>query len=348
MKKRALITGITGQDGSYLSELLLEKNYEVHGIVRRSSSNNLSRIEHVVEQLHLHPGDLTDGMSLKRIVREVQPHEVYNLAAMSHVKFSFDAPEHTMEVNGQGPLRLLEAIRQECRDARFYQASTSELFGGIQKTPQYETTPFYPRSPYATSKLFAFWSVVNYREAYKIFASNGILFNHESPRRGKDFVTRKISQGVARIHLGLQEEIVLGNLDAKRDWGYAKDYVEGMWRILQCQRAQDFVLATGKMRSVREFVESCFAAIHKQILWEGKSVDEIGKDLSTGRTLIRVSKEFFRPTEVDVLCGDATKAHTDLGWSPKTTFSELATMMVEEDLKLLKASLGATATIESI
>lgn len=333
--KKAFITGTTGQDGSYLAELLLEKGYEVHGLVRRTSTPSLERIEHLLgdPRLHLHEGDLTDFSSLKRIITKVKPDEIYNLGAMSHVKVSFDVPETAAEINGVGTLRLLELLRQTCPDCKFYQASTSELFGKVAETPQSEITQFYPRSPYGVSKLFAYWSVVNYREAYNLFACNGILFNHESPRRGENFVTRKITLGIARISQGLQKDLVLGNLDSRRDWGYAKDFVEGMWRMLQQDTPDDFVLATGETSTVRSFVELGFNYVGRHLIWEGEGVNEVGRDAQSGEVLVSVSKEFFRPTEVDILCGNPIKAKTVLGWSATTSLEKLAAMMVEADIQ---------------
>ncbi len=330
--KKALITGITGQDGSYLAELLLEKGYEVHGLVRRSSNSNLQRIHHI-EDLKLHQGDLSDSVSLKSIISLVQPDEVYNLGAMSHVKASFEMPEYTADVDGLGVLRMLEAIRQECPEARFYQASTSELFGKVLETPQRETTPFYPRSPYGVAKLYAYWAVVNYREAYNMFACNGILFNHESPRRGETFVTRKITLAIARIKAGLQEKLLVGNLEAKRDWGYAKDFVEGMWRMLQHSIPEDFVLATGVTTSVRRFIELAFLAAGIRLEWEGSGVHEKGLDAKTGKVVVEVSPDYFRPAEVDLLIGDPQKAREKLNWVPQTSLEQLVEMMVEHDLK---------------
>lgn len=337
--KKALITGITGQDGSYLAEVLLEKGYTVHGLVRRSSSPNLTRIQHLCEdsalkkRFFLHEGDLSDATNLKRIVENIEPQEIYNLAAMSDVKSSFDIPEYTIDVDGVGVLRLLEAIRAVDSSIRFYQASTSELFGKVQEIPQSEKTPFYPRSPYGVAKLYAYWIVVNYREAYQLFACNGILFNHESPRRGENFVSRKITLGVARMKAGLQEKLVLGNLDAKRDWGYAKDFVEGMWLMLQQKTPEDYVLATGETTSVRRFVELTFQEVGIEIAWEGKGVDEKGRDAKTGQVLVEVSQEFFRPAEVDILIGDPTKAQKKLGWTGTLPVEELVSMMVKSDLE---------------
>ncbi|MEN9343686.1 MAG: GDP-mannose 4,6-dehydratase [Chlamydiota bacterium] len=339
MKKTALITGITGQDGSYLAELLIEKGYEVHGLVRRSSQNNLTRLSSLLSSLVLHEGDLTDSSSIQRIVDEVQPDEVYNLAAMSHVKGSFDMPEYTADVDGLGALRLLNALRSNCPHARFYQASTSELYGKVREVPQTETTPFYPRSPYGVAKLYAYWAVINYREAYNLYACNGILFNHESPRRGETFVSRKITLAVAKIALGLQHRLTLGNLDAKRDWGYAKDFVEGMWLMLQQQIPDDYVLATGYTTTVRDFVDLSFKHVGITIEWRGQGVDEKGFDANSGELLVEVSPEFFRPSEVDLLIGSPAKARKNLGWEPKTTLPELVHMMMESDLTLAKNAL---------
>lgn len=337
--KKALITGITGQDGSYLAEFLLDKGYQVHGLTRRSSSANLQRISHLERNpgLFLHEGDLGDSSSLKRVVEKVHPDEVYNLAAMSHVKVSFDMPEYTTDVNATGVLRLLEAIRSANTKARFYQASTSELFGKVREVPQTETTPFYPRSPYGAAKLYAYWIVVNYRESYGLYACNGILFNHESPRRGETFVSRKITLAAAKIAAGLQEKLLLGNLDAKRDWGYAKDFVEGMWLMLQQDGPEDYVLATGQTTPVRKFVEMAFEAVGLPISWEGKGVDErgLGPD---GNVLVEVSKEFFRPAEVDLLIGSPRKAKENLGWEPKTSIEKLVKIMIEHDQKQLEGA----------
>ena len=333
--QRALITGITGQDGSYLAELLLEKGYQVHGLFRRTSLPSTSRIAHLLEkkQLILHEGDLLDGAALQRLIANVLPDELYHLAAMSHVQSSFEMPEFTTDVNALGALRLLEALRKEKPCCKFYQASTSELFGKVQETPQRETTPFYPRSPYGISKLHAYWTVINYREAYDLFACNGILFNHESPRRGIEFVSRKITIAAARIHLGLQEKLILGNLDAKRDWGYAKDFVFGMYLMLQRQKAADYVLATGYAHSVRHFVELAFSQVGITIFWEGAGAQEKGIDRATGKVIVEVSPQFFRPTEVDLLIGDASKAKKDLGWSATLSLENLVQLMVEEDIK---------------
>ena len=345
MAKTALITGITGQDGAYLAELLLSKGYHVHGIKRRSSSFNTGRIDHLYQDPHdkgvrmkLHYGDMTDSTNLIRIVQETQPDEIYNLAAQSHVQVSFETAEYTGNADALGTLRLLEAIRLLglAKKTRFYQASTSELYGLVQEVPQRETTPFYPRSPYAAAKLYGYWITVNYREAYGIHASNGILFNHESPIRGETFVTRKISRAVAAISLGLQDKLYLGNLSAKRDWGHARDYVEGMWRIVQQKKAEDFVLATGETHEVREFVELAFAEVGITIDWKGKGVKEKGIDRKTGKTLVEVDPRYFRPTEVDLLIGDPTKARKKLGWKASTPFKTLVSDMVIADVELVK------------
>jgi GDPmannose 4,6-dehydratase len=340
MKKVALITGVTGQDGAYLAELLLAKGYEVHGIKRRASLFNTDRIDHLYQDPHvsqrnfvLHYGDLTDSSNLIRIVQQVQPDEIYNLAAMSHVAVSFETPEYTADADGLGTLRLLEAIRILGleKKTRFYQASTSELYGLVQETPQKETTPFYPRSPYAVAKLYAYWITVNYREAYGIFACNGILFNHESPLRGETFVTRKITQALARIKLGLQDCLFLGNLDARRDWGHAKDYVEVQWLMLQQEQPEDFVIATGEQHSVRDFVNAAAAELQIQISWHGQGAHETGLD-AQGRAIVKVDPRYYRPTEVESLLGDASKAKQKLGWTPKTSFKELVAEMAREDL----------------
>jgi GDPmannose 4,6-dehydratase len=340
MTKIALITGVTGQDGAYLSELLLSKGYIVHGVKRRSSSFNTSRVDHLYTDPHegptrffMHYGDLTDSTNMIRLIQETQPDEIYNLAAQSHVQVSFETPEYTANADAVGTLRVLEAMRilgLEKR-TRFYQASTSELYGQVQETPQRETTPFYPRSPYAVAKLYAYWITVNYREAYGIHASNGILFNHESPLRGETFVTRKITRSVAAIELGRQSKLYLGNLDAKRDWGHARDYVEGMWRIVQHERPDDWVLATGKTTSVRAFVELAFAEIGRLIVWEGSGVDEVGRDAVTGAVLVGIDPAYFRPTEVDLLLGDPGKAERELGWRHTTTLAGLVNEMVAHD-----------------
>ena len=343
--KVALITGATGQDGALLAELLLGKGYVVHGLKRRSSSFNTARVDHLYRDLHepdvrfkLHYGDLTDATNLIRVVEEVQPTEIYNLAAQSHVQVSFETPEYTANADGIGTLRLLEAIRilKMSDRVRFYQASTSELFGKVQEIPQRETTPFYPRSPYAAAKLYAYWITVNYREAYGLHASNGILFNHEGPTRGETFVTRKISRAVAAIELGRQNRLYLGNLDAKRDWGNARDFVEGMWRILQQPEPDDYVLATGETHSIREFVELAFSHVGRRIVWKGQGVDEKGIDERTGDVLIEVDPRYFRPTEVDLLLGDPSKAREKLGWVHQTGFADLVREMVEYDLEALK------------
>lgn len=340
MTKIALITGVTGQDGAYLSELLLGKGYVVHGVKRRASSFNTSRIDHLYRDRHegqtrffLHHGDLTDATNLIRLVQETQPDEIYNLAAQSHVAVSFETPEYTANADGIGTLRLLEAIRilGRERQTRFYQASTSELYGLVQQVPQSETTPFYPRSPYAAAKLYAYWITVNYREAYGIHATNGILFNHESPLRGETFVTRKITRAVAAIDAGTQSTLYLGNMDAKRDWGHARDYVDGMWRIVQHEKPDDWVLATGVTTSVRVFVELAFAETGRTIEWSGEGVDEIGRCAGSGDVLVRVDARYFRPTEVNLLLGDATKARTRLGWEATTSMEQLVTEMVAAD-----------------
>ena len=320
---KALITGITGQDGSYLAELLLEKGYEVHGIVRRSSLINTHRIDHIYDKIQLHYGDLTDSGSIISLVQKIKPTEVYNLAAMSHVKVSFEIPEYTGEVDALGTLRLLEAIRLLDHECKFYQASTSELYGLVQEVPQKETTPFYPRSPYGCAKLYAYWITKNYREAYGIHASNGILFNHESPRRGETFVTRKVTRGLSRISTGMESELLLGNLDAKRDWGHAKDFVRGMWMITQHHTPDEFVLATGKMRSVREFVEEAATYFGLNIEWRGEGMEEVGYCKSLRRNIIKVHPKYYRPTEVEELLGDATKAKKVLGWEPELSFTDL-------------------------
>jgi len=343
--KSALITGATGQDGAYLAELLLAKGYVVHGIKRRSSSFNTARVDHLYRdpheegvRFHLHYGDVTDATNLIRIVQETQPDEIYNLAAQSHVQVSFETPEYTANADAIGTLRLLEAIRILGREklTRFYQASTSELYGKAQETPQKETTPFYPRSPYAAAKLYAHWITVNYREAYGMHASNGILFNHESPIRGETFVTRKITRAVAAIELGLQATLFLGNLNARRDWGHARDYVEGMWRIVQQDEPDDFVLATGEAHSVREFVEKAFACVGRIIVWKGEGADEKGLDQDSGKVLIEVDPRYFRPTEVEALIGDPRKAHNKLGWRHRVTFDELVQDMVKSDLEAVR------------
>jgi len=335
MRKTALITGITGQDGSYLAELLLEKEYEVHGIMRRSSSFNTSRIDHIFDRIKLHYGDLVDSSNLCSIMAKVKPDEVYNLGAQSHVAVSFCEPEYTAQTDGVGTLRLLEAIRT-CgleKSTRFYQASTSELYGLVQEVPQKETTPFYPRSPYAVAKLYGFWIVKNYREAYGMYALNGILFNHESPRRGGTFVTKKVTAAVASIMAGKQERIVLGNLDSLRDWGHARDYVRAMWMMLQTEAPQDYVVATNKQYSVREFVTLCFEMVGRPIIWRGTGLEEEGVDEKTGQVLVQVSPKYFRPAEVETLLGDATKAEKELGWKPEVSFKDLVHEMLEYDMK---------------
>jgi len=323
--KVALITGITGQDGSYLAELLLEKGYEVHGIVRRSSLINTHRIDHIYEQIKLHYGDLTDATNLISVIQKVQPDEIYNLGAQSHVKVSFEIPEYTGQVDGLGTLRILEAVRLLGMEkkTRIYQASTSELYGEVQEVPQTETTPFYPRSPYGVAKLYGYWIIKNYREAYNLHASSGILFNHESPRRGETFVTRKITRGLSQISVGLQDILYLGNLDAKRDWGHAKDFVEAMWLMLQQDEPDDYVIATGEQYSVREFVDRAAPFFGLNIIWKGEGLDEEGVDKITGRSIIKVSEKYFRPTEVESLLGDPSKAKEKLGWEPTTTFDQL-------------------------
>lgn len=350
--KKALITGVTGQDGSYLAEFLLNKGYEVHGIIRRSSSFNTKRIEHLyieeyIEDMHnaknfyLHYGDITDSTNVIALIQKIRPDEIYNLAAQSHVKVSFDIPEYTANVDALGTLRILEAVHLlDLKDTKIYQASTSELYGLVQEVPQSETTPFYPRSPYGVAKLYGFWITKNYREAYDIFACNGILFNHESPRRGETFVTRKITLAAARIKLGLQKKLYLGNLNAKRDWGHAKDYVECMWLILQNDVPDDFVIATGEMHTVREFCELAFKEVGIDLRWEGDNIEEKGIDNETGEVLIEVDPQYFRPTEVDQLLGDPSKAMEKLGWNPtQTPFKTLVKEMVQEDLKLVKKEL---------
>ena len=337
--KKAFITGITGQDGSYLAELLLSKGYEVHGMIRRSSSFNTGRIDHIYRDPHeantrllLHYGDLNDASSINRLLREIHPDEIYNLGAQSHVRVSFDVPEYTGEVDALGAVRILEGIREAGLSTRFYQASSSELYGKVVETPQRETTPFYPRSPYACAKAYAFYITLNYRESYNMFACNGILFNHESPRRGETFVTRKITRAAARIKLGLQDRLYLGNLEAKRDWGFAGDYVEAMWRMLQADQPGDYVVATGETHSVREFAELVFGSLGMPLAWEGKGEKETGIDRETGRKVIEIDPRYFRPAEVDLLLGDAAKAKRELGWEPKTSFPELVKMMTQADL----------------
>jgi len=338
MAKKALITGITGQDGSYLAELLLEKGYEVHGIIRRSSSFNTGRIDHLYndpdilgKKLFLHYGDLTDTSNLNRILERIQPGEIYNLAAQSHVKVSFELPEYTAEVDAIGTVRFLDAIREVGLKPKFYQASTSELFGKAQQVPQNEKTPFYPRSPYGVAKLYGYWIIINYREAYNIFACNGILFNHESPRRGETFVTKKITRAAAKIKLGLETKLSLGNLNAKRDWGYAPEYVDGMWRMLQLNQPEDFVLATGETHTVREFADLSFKELGMELAWEGKGADEKGVDKNTGKVVVDIDERHYRPTEVELLIGDPAKAKERLGWVPAVKFEELVKIMVKAD-----------------
>ncbi len=338
--KKALITGITGQDGSYLAELLLEKGYEVHGIIRRSSSFNTGRIDHIYRDPHvknrrliLHFGDLSDSSNISRLLEKIRPDEIYHLGAQSHVRVSFDIPEYTADVTALGTLRLLDAIKESGITTKFYQASSSEMFGKVQEIPQKETTPFYPRSPYGVSKVFAYWITKNYRESYGLFAVNGILFNHESPRRGSTFVTKKITEGLVKIHLGLQDKLYLGNLDAKRDWGHAKDYVEGMWLMLQAKNPSDYILATGETYKVREFVEEAGKLLGMDIVWKGTGLAEQGIDTKTGRVIVEVDPKYFRPAEVEHLIGDASKAKKELGWKPKISFKELVKTMVEHDLE---------------
>ena len=340
--KKALITGITGQDGSYLAELLLDKGYEVHGIIRRASSFNTDRIDHLYKDRHetgvkmfLHYGDLTDSSNLNRLIEKIHPSEIYNLGAQSHVQVSFEVPEYTAEVDGIGTLRLLDAIRETGVKCRFYQASTSELYGMVQEVPQTETTPFYPRSPYAVAKQYGFWIVKNYREAYGLHASNGILFNHESPRRGETFVTRKITMAAARISRGLQECLYMGNINALRDWGYAPDYVLMMWMMLQQDKPDDYVVATNEMHTVREFIEKSFSHVGIQVVWEGEGVKEVGKNKATGEIVVRMDERYYRPAEVEQLLGNPAKAKRQLGWEPKVKFAELVKIMTDGDLKIL-------------
>ncbi|MBC8207530.1 MAG: GDP-mannose 4,6-dehydratase [Kiritimatiellaeota bacterium] len=340
--KKALITGITGQDGSYLAELLLDKGYEVHGIIRRASSFNTDRIDHLYKDRHesgvkmfLHYGDLTDSSNLNRLIEKIHPSEIYNLGAQSHVQVSFEVPEYTAEVDGIGTLRLLDAIRETGVDCRFYQASTSELYGKVQEVPQTETTPFYPRSPYGVAKQYAYWIVKNYRESYGLHASNGILFNHESPRRGETFVTRKITMAVARISRGLQDCLYMGNIEAFRDWGYAPDYVQMMWMMLQQDTPDDYVVATNEMHTVREFIEKSFGHAGIEIAWEGEGVDEVGKNSATGDVVVRMDERYYRPCEVEQLLGNPAKAKAQLGWEPTVKFEELVKIMTDGDLKIL-------------
>ena len=333
--KKAFITGLTGQDGSYLAEFLLEKGYEVHGIVRRASVFNTARIDHLMKDIHTYHGDMIDSSNLNRLMERIQPDEIYNLAAQSHVQVSFDVPEFTADVDGLGTLRLLDTIREMRSNTRFYQASTSELFGGLPETaPQSEKTPFYPKSPYGAAKLYAYWITVNFREAYDLYACNGILFNHESPRRGETFVTKKITRAVARIAQGRQDKLSLGNLDAKRDWGYAKDYVEAMWLMLQQEKPDDFVIATGETHTVREFTELAFRHIGVELAWEGEGVEEKAYDRKTNRLLVEVNPKYFRPAEVEFLWGDPAKAKEKLGWTNKTSFERLVEIMMDYDMKV--------------
>ena len=338
--KKALITGVTGQDGSYLAELLLDKGYEVHGLIRRSSSFNRSRIEHIYHDPHyakaqffLHYGDLADSSNLNRTLDKVQPDEIYNLAAQSHVKVSFDVPEYTADVDGLGVTRFLDAIKETGIKTKFYQASTSELYGKVQEVPQTEKTPFYPRSPYGVAKLYAYWIVVNYRESFNLYACNGILFNHESPRRGENFVTRKITMGAAAIKTGKKDCLYMGNIDARRDWGYAPDYVRGMWLMLQQPKPDDFVLATGEMHTVREFIEKTFACLDMKIVWKGKAAKEVGIDKKTGKIIVKIDPQYYRPAEVEQLLGNPAKAKKKLGWKPAVTFEKLVEIMTEADYK---------------
>ena len=340
--KKALISGITGQDGSYLAELLLGKGYEVHGIVRRSSSFNTGRIDHIIndekykDKFLYHHGDVTDASNLNRLLEKIHPHEIYNLAAQSHVKVSFEIPDYTTQVDALGTLRFLDAVRETHLDTKFYQASTSELYGNVQEIPQTEKTPFHPSSPYGVAKLYGYWIIINYREAHGIFASNGILFNHESPRRGKTFVTRKITRAASRIKEGLQDALYLGNLDAKRDWGYAPEYVEGMWCILQQDKPGDYVMATGENHTIREFASLAFKELDIEIEWQGTGENEMGVDSKTGRKIIGIDKKYYRPTEVVQLLGDAKKAKEELGWQPKTSFENLVKIMVHADWAKVK------------
>lgn len=340
MGKTALITGITGQDGSYLAEFLLQKGYEVHGVIRRASTFNTSRIDHIFQDPHeaqkkltLHYGDLSDASNISRLIEKIQPDEIYHLAAQSHVRVSFDIPEYTGDVTGIGTLRILDAIRESGVKTKFYQASSSEMFGLVQHVPQTEETPFYPRSPYGVAKVYGYWITKNYRESYDLFACNGILFNHESPRRGETFVTRKITRGLARIKLGLDETLYMGNLDAKRDWGYAKDYIEGMWMMLQQEKPDDYVLATNETHTVREFIEVASKRLGFQLEWQGEDVEEVGIDKKSGKIIIKIDPVYFRPAEVDLLIGDPAKAKKIMGWEPKVKFKELVEIMVDADLK---------------
>ncbi len=339
--KKAFITGITGQDGSFLAELLLEKGYMVHGIIRRASNFNTDRIDHLMghERIKLHHGDLSDSANLNKLLSIIKPDEIYNLGAMSHVAVSFEVPEYTAQVDAVGTLRLLDAMLNHCPEAKFYQASTSELYGKVQEIPQKETTPFYPRSPYGVAKLYGFWIVKNFRESYGLYACNGILFNHESERRGKTFVTRKITTNLAEVSVGLRDTLKLGNMDAERDWGYAKEYVEGMWMMLQQEKAEDYVLATGKKYTVREFVEKAAKHVGFDIVWKGEGVEEKGYDKETGRLVVEVDPKYFRPAEVELLVGDPSKAKAELGWEAKVDLDEMVEIMMENDLKEAKSKL---------
>ena len=347
MSKRALITGTTGQDGSYLSEFLLEKGYEVHGMIRRTSTFNTERIDPISEKFNSeekkkfigHYGDLSDSSNINRLLDRIQPDEIYNLGAQSHVKVSFDVPEYCADVDGLGVLRFLDSIKENNYPIKFYQASTSELYGKVREIPQNESTPFYPRSPYAVAKQYAYWIIVNYREAYDLFACNGILFNHESPRRGETFVTRKITMAASKIKLGLQKKIILGNIDSKRDWGYAPEYVEAMWMMLQRDTPEDYVISTGETHSVREFIEHTFNFLDINIEWQGVGIDEVGVNPDNGKVIVEINPRYFRPTEVDVLIGDNKKAKEELGWKPKVKFEELVEIMVESDFKKIKKSI---------
>lgn len=340
--KRAFVTGTTGQDGSYLVELLIEKGYEVHGTMRRASVFNTARIDHLMghPQLILHHSDLTDSSSLNKLLSKIVPDEIYNLGAQSHVSVSFEVPEYTAQVDATGTLRLLDAMHTFCPEARFYQAATSEMFGKVREVPQTETTPFHPRSPYAVAKLYAYWITKNFRESYNLYACNGILFNHESERRGRTFVTRKITTNLAQVHLGLRESVHLGNIDAKRDWGYAKEYVDAMWLMLQQDAPDDFVIATGEMYSVREFCERSAAWLGYDLVWEGKGVNEVGRDEATGKVLIEIDERYFRPAEVDELLGDPSKAERELGWKAKVGLDELVDIMMESDMRVVKKEAG--------
>ncbi len=345
--KKALITGITGQDGSYLAEFLLELGYEVHGIIRRASTFNTSRIDHIFQDRHakkprliLHYGDLSDSSSISRILEKIQPHEIYHLGAQSHVRVSFDIPEYTADVTGIGTLRILDAIKETGIKTKFYQASSSEMFGLVQEVPQKETTPFYPRSPYGVAKVYGYWITKNYRESYGLFACNGILFNHESPRRGETFVTRKVTTAMSRIKLGLQDTLFIGNLDAKRDWGYAKDYVRGMWLMLQQDEPDDYVLATGETHTVRELIEVAAAHLNINLQWKGEGIKEVGVDADTKKIIVKIDPEYFRPAEVDLLIGDASKAAEKLGWEPAVKFKELVELMTDADLALETEKMG--------